>query len=520
MTARDESRQSRPPHSGPAEFPDRPPEGAQPVRALVRFSGELSTKARRTRSRFQNRLAHNLRDGFATERVQATLRPEWSRFYIDGVDRGFLGPLTRTFGVSSCSILAGECEAELDVIVKVGTELFAEAVRGRSYAVRARRSGSHGFSSSDIHVRLGAALNPGATVDLGDPDVTVFVEVRDGRAFFYEDRVRGPSGLPLGVQGQALALISGGFDSPVAAWMALRRGIHLDYVFCNLGGRAYERMVVEVTKIVADRWSYGTRPRLHVLEFGPVVEAMRSRAKPAYLQVVLKRMMYRAAAEIGTRIGAEALVTGESVGQVSSQTLRNLRAIENASSLPVLRPLLGFHKEEILERAREIGTYELSSRVREYCDIVPQRPVTASSPAAAEAQEAAVGLEELAAAISGATVHDVRGLRPESMAGASLYVTDVPQGAAIIDTRPREAFESWHWPGATRQDLLALERDFGGLDRETTYILCCAEGVRTAYLAEVMQRAGYEAYSFLGGAPRMRRAMPGSPHGLSDRDAF
>ena len=149
--------------------------------------------------------------------------------------------------------------------------------------------------------------------------------------------------------------------------------------------------------------------------------------------------------------------------------------------------------------------------MREYCDLVPQRPVTASSPEAAEAQESAVGLEELDGAVAGAAVHDVRALRPESMVGASLYVADVPDGAVILDTRPRAAFEAWHWPGATLHDLPQLERDFGELDRDATYVLCCAEGVRTAYLAEVMQRAGYEAYSFLGGAPRMRRAARAGP---------
>ena len=175
----------------------------------------------------------------------------------------------------------------------------------------------------------------------------------------------------------------------------------------------------------------------------------------------------------------------------------------------MLRPLLGFHKEEILERAREIGTHDLSARVREYCDLVPQRPVTASSPEAAAAQESAVGFEELDEAVAGAATHDVRALRPESMVGASLYVADVPDGAIILDTRSRDAFEAWHWPGATLRDLPRLERDFGQLDRDATYVLCCAEGVRTAYLAEVMQRAGYEAYSFLGGAPRMRRVARG-----------
>jgi len=459
----------------------------QRQQAMVRFSGELSTKAKRTRSRFQKRLARNLRDAFASEGVDAEVRPEWSRFFVDAADLSFVEPLQRTFGISSCSILAGTCAADLDEIVELGRDLFADRVRGKKYAVRARRSGRHEFSSGDIHQKLGAALNEAATVDLGSPDITVYVEVRDEQVYFYDDSIPGPSGLPLGVQGRALALISGGF-----------------------GGSAYERMVVEVTKILSDHWSYGTRPRLHVLEFGPVVDAMRERAKPAYLQVVLKRMMYRAAAEVGGEIGSEALITGESVGQVSSQTLTNLAAIQDASSLPVLRPLLGFHKEEIIARCREIGTHDLSARIREYCELSSARPVTASSRKDATEQELAVGHEELDVAVKGRKVLDLRGLRPEELVGAALYVTEIPEGAMVIDTRPARAFDAWHLPGSTRRDLDDVEATFSELDRSRTYVLLCAEGLRTAYVAEVMQRAGYEAYSFLGGAPRLRREV-GAP---------
>ena len=479
----------------------------EPIRAMVRFSGELSTKAKRTRGRFQKRLARNLRDAFASEGIEAEVRQEWSRFFIDAPDASFVGPLVRTFGVSSYSLLAGSCEADLEAIVELGTRLFQDRVRGRTYAVRARRSGETSFSSGDVQRHLGAALNPGATVDLGAPDVTVYVEVRDGKAFFYDDSNPGAGGLPLGVQGRALALISGGFDSSVAAWMALRRGVTLDYVFCNLGGSAYQRMVVEVTKVLSDRWSYGTYPRLHVLEFGPVVDAMRERAKPAYLQVVLKRMMYRAAASIASEIGAEALVTGESIGQVSSQTLTNLAAIEDASALPVLRPLLGFHKEEIIERCRHIGTHDISARIREYCEVAPAKPVTAASREDAAAQEMAVGHGELEAAIAGRSVLDPRRLRPEEMAGASLYVTDIPEGAEVIDTRTAAAFAAWHLPGSRRRDLEEVEAAYGELDRSRTYVLLCAEGLRTAYVAELMQKDGYEAYSYLGGAPRLRRVL-------------
>lgn len=476
-----------------------------PVKALARFSGELAIKSRRTRSRFQRRLARNLRDAFRSEGLEARVEEHWSRLHIEAADEAFLDPVRRTFGISSCSLLAGECAADFDEIVSTGTRLFADRVKGRTYAVRARRSGTHAFRSSDIHEQLGAALNPGATVDLGDPDVTVHIEVRDDRAYFYEDRVHGAGGLPLGVQGRAVALLSGGFDSAVAAWMGLRRGIRLDYVFCNLGGAAYKRMVIEVAKVLADHWSYGTHPRLHVLEFAPVVDAMRERAKPAYLQVVLKRLMYRAADEIGRKLGAEAIVTGESVGQVSSQTLRNLRAIDDAAELPVLRPLVGFHKEEILERARHIGTHGISERVREYCSVAPDRPVTASSPEDARAQEEAVGHAELERSVTGRETLDLRALGPTEAVAANLYVSTIPDEARVIDTRPPEAYEAWHWPGSENRRLDVLERDHGDLDRGLTYVLVCAEGIQTAYLAERLQLEGFEAYSFLGGAPRLRR---------------
>jgi thiamine biosynthesis protein ThiI len=479
--------------------------GPRTVRALVRFSGELATKSRRTRARFQKRLVVNLRDALASEGTEAQVEGGWSRLYLEGPSDAFLDPLGRTFGVSSSSLVIGECAARLDEIIETGVRLYGEQVRGRRFAVRARRAGDHAFHSSDIHRDLGAALNPGATVDLDDPEVTVRVEVRDDRAHFYEDPVAGAAGLPLGVQGTAVALISGGFDSAVAAWMALRRGISLDYVFCNLGGAAYKRMVVEVSKVLADRWSYGTHPRLHVLEFEPIVAAMRERAKPAYLQVVLKRLMYRAASTIAEEIGAEAIITGESVGQVSSQTLVNLRAIDDASERPVLRPLLGFHKEEILVRAREIGTHDLSARVREYCDVAPDRPVTAASPESAREQEDSVGVVELEQAIAAREVLKLRSLRVSEVVGANLYVSEMPTGARVIDTRHMEAYQAWHWPVAEHREFEDLERRYRGLDREQTYVLICAEGIRTAFLAERMQADGFEAYSFLGGAPRLRK---------------
>jgi thiamine biosynthesis protein ThiI len=250
-------------------------------------------------------------------------------------------------------------------------------VHGKRFAVRPPY-GNHPFGSRDVEVQLGAALLPDG-VDLTSPEVTVHIEVRQDQAYLFSERTEGVGGLPVGVEGRALALLSGGYDSAVASWLMLKRGVALDYVFCNLGGDAYERAVLQVAKVMADEWSFGTRPRLHVVDFGKPLDALRAGCRASYWQVVLKRLMYRAAERIALDTGAEALITGEAVGQVSSQTLTNLRAIEAAATLPVLRPLLGFDKGEIIERARAIGTASLSEQVREYCAISPGRPVTAAS---------------------------------------------------------------------------------------------------------------------------------------------
>src|SRR5690606_33000964 len=295
---------------------------------MLRLAAELSIKSRRTRSTFQRRLRQNLKDALATSGANGRLEDEWGRIYVHGASADALTVLPRIFGISSISAVEAVVPAELAEIVRAGEELFRDRVSGRTFAVRARRSGTHSFSSSDIHVELGAALNRYGTVDLDDPDITVYVEVRDQHAYLFGERIPGMGGLPLGVEGRAVALLSGGYDSAVAAWLLLKRGVELDYVFCNLGGDAYERAVVQVAKVLADDWSFGSRPRLHVVDFGPAVDEMRAHAKPAYWQVVLKRLMYRAASAIGKAVEAHAIVTGEALGQVSSQTLINLRALE------------------------------------------------------------------------------------------------------------------------------------------------------------------------------------------------
>ena len=466
---------------------------------LLRLAAELAIKSRRTRTGFQRRLLANIRDALRSTGAPFRVEGTWGRVWVRTASAEAQTVLSRVFGVSSLSPVDVVVPANMDAIVSAGEAAFRERVQGKTFAVRARRTGRHPFSSHDIQVQLGAALNRYAEVDLDEPDVTVYVEVRDGEAYLFTDWIPGAGGLPVGVEGNAVALISGGYDSAVAAWLLLKRGVALDYVFCNLGGDDYERAVVQVAKVLADDWSFGTRPRLHVIPFGAVVDEMRAKSKASYWQVVLKRLMYRAATRVGMELDAQAIVTGEAVGQVSSQTLVNLRAIEPAADLPVFRPLLGFDKEEIIARAKEIGTAALSEQVKEYCAIAPGHPVTAARVEAVAAEEAKLDLSVLDRAIAERKVLDLRSLRPTDLVAPYLFTTDIPAGARVFDCRTESQYRAWHLPGAEHRDEYDLLQRFNELDRDQTYVLYCQHGIQTAYIAEKMQRAGYEAYSFKGG---------------------
>jgi thiamine biosynthesis protein ThiI len=478
---------------------------------LVRYSGEIATKARMTRIQFTRRLVDNLRDALGAEGIPARVRREWNRVHIATEDPADADVVCRVFGIQSISVGEYRRWETLDDIVSAGREIFRPQVAGRRFAVRANRCGKNaslGFRSRDVEVALGAALLPGAArVDLTDPEVTAHVEVEAGQAVFFPDRRAGAGGIPIGSQGRALALVSGGFDSAVAAWMLLRRGVALDYAFCNLGGGAHEEAVLRVTKVVADRWSYGYRPRLYSVELRPFVEEMQRRVEDRYLQVVLKRVMLRVAERIARRKGLAALVTGEAVGQVSSQTLRNLAVIDEAAGLPVLRPLVGFHKEEILDRARHIGTFELSAGVPEFCALTPSRPATRAARADVEREEAKLDLDGLETAVAAATMFPLRTLELRVVERTDIAVDAIPDGAVVLDLRPVHLFRRNHFPGALHLEYgMALEA-MGALDRTRTYVLYCEVGFKSAFVAAEMRKAGIDACHVRGGMKTLVKNM-------------
>jgi len=506
--------------------------GGAELQFVVRPAPEVAIKSPTTRSAFRKRLKTNLGDAVKRWGLDGRVHSSFGRLMVSvdpgEEDAGAVIERTRdalghVFGVGSFSHAEAHCAANLDDIVATGQALFAERVKGRRYAVRCKRSGSHTFRSVDVERALGAAINEGATVDLNHPEVTVSVEVSGGRAVFFSERVPGPGGLPLGTGGRALGLLSGGYDSVVAAWYVMKRGIEVDFLHCRMGGGASERLALQVAKVLTDQWACGSRPDFYAADFGPVVENLEASARPSYWQVVLKRQMLRAGDALAERIDrylqereqrgrrrpatVDALVTGESLAQVSSQTLSNLRAIDAVAQRPVIRPLAGLDKLDIIRAAERIGTAALSAQVREFCAITPGHPVTSSRPTEVEGQEAGLEPGLVAAVVAAAERRPLRALTQADLMLPYLFVEALPEGAIVLDCREEARYRAWHPDGALHTPLPGLLGRLRELDKDPTYVLFCEVGTKSAQAAEVMQQTGFEAYSFRGGERALRRHL-------------
>lgn len=283
-----------------------------------------------------------------------------------------------------------------------------DLLRGRTgtFAIRARRR-DKGWSltSRELAVLVGRAVQDelGLGVDLSNPDLEVHLEVDKRELFAFCERIPGRGGLPVGASGRAVALVSGGIDSPVAAYRAMKRGLRCD--FLHFSGRPFTgpesifKAYAHVARL--DRFQGGSR--LFVVAFGNVQRQLAT-AGAARLQVVAqRRLMMRVASALAAREGAEALVTGDSLGQVSSQTLRNLAVVEDAATLPVLRPLVAWDKAEIVREAEDLGTYAISNLPAEDCCTLFASPLaeTRAAPEHLMRLERRLDIEQVVAELVG-----------------------------------------------------------------------------------------------------------------------
>jgi tRNA uracil 4-sulfurtransferase len=342
---------------------------------LVRYS-EIFLKSDPVRRHWEKVLIANILEVMPGAHV----RNERGRIWLDGDVKPAL--LKNIFGIVSFSevehIRLDEIESHLpDYCRRHGIG------KAKTFAIKMKRVGTHSFSSNDKAIEYGNLLRkefPHLKVNLATPDKEIHIEIRANEAYLYDTVIKAAGGLPLGVEGTLVALVSGGIDSPVAAWMMMKRGCRIVPLVIALDTFLDETTIARAKRVVDKLATYQPGIELTVVSdayLAAAQEELISRHLEKYTCIFCKRRMYRIATAYATKIGAKGIVTGESLGQVASQTLDNLVVLTDAASeVPIYRPLIGFDKEDTIRIAHEIGTFEQSISHASGCTAVPKGPST------------------------------------------------------------------------------------------------------------------------------------------------
>ena len=368
--------------------------------------GEVVLKGLNRRS-FEDKLLANVRrrirhcGGFQVTLRQSTIYVEPTRDDCD-MEAAYTA-CRQVFGVVSVA-RAVPCEKTVEAIVATAKAYLWDALAAaRSFKVESKRADKTFFMNSiQLSQAVGgdlAELFPNVTVDVHNPELTVFVEIREKYAYVHAPAVSGAGGLPVGMGGHAVSLLSGGIDSPVSSWMMARRGVELEmvhFVSPPYTSQQAQDKVLELARLLT---AYCGRMLVHIVPFTEIQEEIRKNCPEEYFTLIMRRFMMRLAEAVAKKAGAKALITGESLGQVASQTMLALGVTEDVTTLPVLRPLIGMDKVEIIRIAREIGTFDTSILPYEDCCTVftPRHPATRPNLEDVRAAEAKLDVDALVA---------------------------------------------------------------------------------------------------------------------------
>ena len=366
------------------------------VTQVLATTNEISLKGG-NRPWFERRLTDNVRAALADLPLRSVQRPSWRVLVTFSKEVPFIEVarrLSTVFGLNSIMPVVHCGHALDDVEATLGAHV--DSMTASSFAVRCTRSDKRfPMTSPEIERAIGRYVQHRTEwrVDLREPELTIHLLLDENGFFLWWRKIAGPGGLPVGVSGRALCMMSGGIDSPVAAFLTMKRGMRLDFVHFHSMPRTDPASLDKVRELVTVLNRYQGPSRLAMVPLLPIQDQVVARC-PADLRVLLyRRFMLRIARRTAARFDSQALVTGESLGQVSSQTIENLAAVESVAKMPVLRPLIGFDKQEIIALARRIGTYDISIEPHADCCsyLLPASPATRSNDR--ELAEAESGLE-------------------------------------------------------------------------------------------------------------------------------
>lgn len=367
-------------------------------RIMVRF-GELSTKGKNKQD-FIRVLAKNIKHALKEfKEVKLDMRFDHIYVILNGEDyQEVLKVLQDISGIYALS-LVHKCEKDIDIIAEHALELIKQE-NGKTFKVKCKRSDKKFSLISDQITRIVATKilkNTNLRVDVHEPDIPLSIEVREEGTYIFCSTFRGLGGYPLGVGGKTMHMLSGGIDSPVAAYLMMKRGVSIECI--HFASPPYTQMAViyKLEDLLSKLNKYQARIRLHIVPFTKIQEAIYDHADESYCITLMRRMMFRLADRLARRRKCPVISSGESVGQVASQTLQSMHVINAVTNMPIIRPCATMDKLDIIETSKKIDTYEISIRPYEDCCTIftPKNPKTAPNLHEVEAIEASYDWEPL-----------------------------------------------------------------------------------------------------------------------------
>lgn len=480
------------------------------MKFIIKLFPEITIKSKPVRQRLVKQLRQNVQVVLTRHFEGVKVQGFWDKVevrLVEGAEAqgaAVAEALQRIPGIANIlrvqSYTLEDIDTRFDDIVQLCVQAFGDELRGKRFVVRVKRTGDHSFTSHELERYVGGGLlreTDAAGVDLKHPDVTVKLEVRNNELYLVEQRYEGLGGYPLGTQDPVLSLISGGFDSTVSSYLTMKRGLKTHFCFFNLGGSAHEIGVKQVSLYLWERYGISHRVKFVTLNFEPVVAEILKSVHHSQMGVVLKRMMLRAAAEVARRMDVSALVTGESVAQVSSQTLANLSVIDEVTEMLVLRPLITMDKLDIIRLAAEIGTEEFAKNMPEYCGVISDRPTTRATRERIAQEESAFDFAVLEQAINEREILKIDQVMASQKTVADVDLVAVPNvDDIIIDIRhPDEAEKR---PLALTNNSVEhiafyeLMSQLDKLDRGQSYLLYCEQGSMSQLHASHLKGMGFD----------------------------
>ncbi len=475
------------------------------MKLILKSFAEITIKSRPVRRQFMRQLGKNIRTVLRDLDPDVKVVGEWDNLELftaleePAQLQELYARLRCTPGISHFFQVLEYPLGDFDDITEHCKEHYADLLKGRIFSVRCKRAGKHSFTSVDVERHVGSQLRQqcgAAGIDLRNPDVEVRFEIRHDKLFIEYERHQGIGGYPLGTVEQALVLMSGGFDSTVAAYKMMRRGVLTHFCFFNLGGRAHELGVKEVAHYLWKKYGSSHRVLFISVPFEEVLGDILENVDDSHMGVVLKRMMLKAADVIAEDLQLDTLVTGEAISQVASQTLTNLAVIDRATDKLVLRPLITEHKQDIIRTAVEIGTAEFAENMPEYCGVISVSPKTKAKLARVVHEETHLDASILQRALE--RVSMVTMDKVLNQLSKDIQVEEVCEalpGQIVIDIRHPDHAEDMPLDLGIVEQLTvpfyAINSRFKDFDPNRQYLLYCDQGIMSKLHAHHLLHEGY-----------------------------